>query len=60
MKKQYRKLNINLKYHNKNSDFDGLEIGFEFDGSTLDDSNYSDTQLSYDNKDLIEVNSDDE
>ena len=60
MKKQFRKLNINFKYHNKNSDFDGLEIGLEFDGSTLDDGNFSDAQISYDDQDLIEEDSDDE
>ncbi len=60
MKKQFRKLSINFKYHNKKSDFDGLEIGVEFDGSSLDDNNYSYSQHSYDNQNLIEEDSDDE
>lgn len=60
MKKQFRKGSISFKFHNKNSDIDIVELKIDFDGSTLDDNNYSDSQLSYDDPDLIEEDSDDE
>ena len=60
MKKQFRKGSISFKFHNKNSDIDIVELKIDFDGSTLDNNNYSDSQLSYDDPDLIEEDSDDE
>ena len=60
MKKQFRKGSISFKFHNKNSDIDIVELKIDFDGSTLDDNNNSDSQLSYDDPDLIEEDSDDE
>lgn len=60
MKKQFRKGSISFKFHNKNSDIDIVELKIDFDCSTEDDSNYSDSQLSYYNPDLIEEDSDDE
>lgn len=59
MKKQFRKGSISFKFHNKNSDIDLVEFKIEIDGSTEDD-NYTDPQLSYDDQDLIEEDSDDE
>ncbi len=60
MKKQFRKVGISFKYRNKNSDFDGLELNINFDGSTLEDDNTSNQQLSYDEPDLIEEDTNDE
>lgn len=60
MKKQFRKGGISLKIHNKNSDIDVIEFSIVVDASTEEDNNNSESQLSYDDQNLIAEDSDDE
>ena len=57
---QFRKGGISLKIHNKNSDIDVIEFSIVVDASTEEDNNNSESQLSYDDQNLIAEDSDDE
>ena len=59
MKKQKRVFGFKFECNNKESPFYGYNMEVVFDGSTEEDDSYE-SQISYDDPDLIEEDSDDE
>ena len=58
MKKQKRVFGLKFECNNKNLALDGCKIEVVFDGSTEEDDSYE-SQISYEDPDLIEEDSDD-